>query len=343
LKSLEFEYECGEFETSTDKKVSFIRVSNFTDVLVQSVKELKESGQLIHQSNIPDNVLWTLFTGDKGGKSTKLLLQILNCKEQHSVMSACLLAIFEGDKDSYECLEKVFKPIIDEAIKVLSYISNLSIHVELPKCHREPQNQVEVNVIDYIDVKGIENWPKNLTRLNSQNVHYSKKCSLCKKQINLTAKIPSNSSETIELDCNYSKAVEAPTAEAAPPTEASEDTCITQCWISLGGDWEFLARFLGLTGPNGTNFCNFCHVQIKDLPKGKPHTPTPLRNYSQTCEHFTVRTFESISSDNRRFVDAGASKPKVKQLTIVSSHLSSKQQDQLLSQCPVCLFICPLV
>ena len=122
MKSLEFEYECGEFETSTDKKVSFIRVSNFTDVLVQSVKELKESCQLIHQSNIPDNVLWTLFTGDKGGKSTKLLLQILNCKEQHSVMSAHLLAIFEGDKDNYECLEKVFKPIIDEAIKVLSDI-----------------------------------------------------------------------------------------------------------------------------------------------------------------------------------------------------------------------------
>ena len=122
MKSVELEYECGEFETSTDKKVSFIRVSNFTDVLVQSVKELKESCQLIHQSNIPDNVLWTLFTGDKGGKSTKLLLQILNCKEQHSVMSAHLLAIFEGDKDNYECLEKVFKPIIDEAIKVLSDI-----------------------------------------------------------------------------------------------------------------------------------------------------------------------------------------------------------------------------
>ena len=131
MKSLEFEYECGEFETSTDKKVSLIRVSNFTDVLVQSVKELKESCQLIHQSNIPDNVLWTLFTGDKGGKSTKLLFQILNCKEQHSVMSAHLLAIFEGDKDNFECLEKVFKPIIDEAIKVLSGISKLNIHVDI--------------------------------------------------------------------------------------------------------------------------------------------------------------------------------------------------------------------
>lgn len=308
MKSLEFEYECGEFVTSSEKKVSFIRVSNFTDVLTQTVEELKQSRHLISHSNIPDNVLWTLFTGDKGGKSTKLLLQILNCKEQHSVHCARLLAIFEGDKDSYECLEKVFKPIIDEAIQVLSDLPALNIHVQLPKSNRKPQNQTDIT--ENINVKGTENWPNELTRMNPGNVHFSENCFLCKKQVSLAVKIPKNERETIEIDHTYSKIKEASTSGPTPTSEAT-DVCLSQCWISLGGDWEFLARFLGLTGPNGTCFCNFCHVQLKDVPRGKPHTPSTLPKYSQSCEQFTVRTFESISSDNRRFVDAGANKAKV--------------------------------
>ena len=51
------------------------------------------------------------------------------------------------------------------------------------------------------------------------------------------------------------------------------ECCISNYWLSLEGDWEFIAKFLGLSGPNGTYFCNFCHPTIKDLEKGKPHTP----------------------------------------------------------------------
>ena len=51
------------------------------------------------------------------------------------------------------------------------------------------------------------------------------------------------------------------------------ECCISKCWLSLEGDWEFIARLLGLTGPNGMYFCNYCHATIKDLEKGKPHTP----------------------------------------------------------------------
>lgn len=38
-------------------------------------------------------------TGDKGGSSTKLLVQILNSTKQHSVKSSKLLAFFEGCPD----------------------------------------------------------------------------------------------------------------------------------------------------------------------------------------------------------------------------------------------------
>ena len=41
---------------------------------------------------------------------------------------------------------------------------------------------------------------------------------------------------------------------------------------------------MGLTGPNGTFFCNFCHAQLKDLEKGKPHTPWLLQQCAQARE-----------------------------------------------------------
>ena len=44
LKSMEFEYECGNFESSNEKKVSFVRVANVSDVVKKSVTQLNESG-----------------------------------------------------------------------------------------------------------------------------------------------------------------------------------------------------------------------------------------------------------------------------------------------------------
>ena len=96
--------------------------------------QLNESGALDKKGNIPDNVLWVLLSGDKGGKSTKLLLQFLNCNDPHSVHTARLLEIFEGDKDNYECIEKVFGPVINETKKVLSNISKLNLKMNLTRC-----------------------------------------------------------------------------------------------------------------------------------------------------------------------------------------------------------------
>ena len=127
LKFMEFEYDCGNFESSTGKKVSFVRVADVSDVVKKSVNQLNVSGLFVEKSNIPNNLLWVLLTGDKGGKSTKLLLQFLNCKEQHSIHTARLLAIYEGDKDKYECIQKVYGPVIEETMKVLSNIIELDL------------------------------------------------------------------------------------------------------------------------------------------------------------------------------------------------------------------------
>lgn len=291
LKSMEFEYECGNFESSNGKKVSFVRVANVSDVVKKSVSQLSESGYLAEKCNIPKNLLWVLLTGDKGGKSTKLLLQFLNCKEQHSIHTARLLAIYEGDKDNYECMQKVFGPVIEETMKVLSNITELDLKVDLTKNPMSPSQQPN------FDIRGMGNWPHELQELfrNCQNEYRSQRCLLCQK----TTHFQSHSSN----------------CDANNPSSAK--CTISEFWLSLGGDWEFIARLLGLTGPNGTFFCNFCHAQLKDLEKGKPHTPWLLQHGATASDthtkKFPVRSFESILSDNNRFVKGGSVKSKANQ------------------------------
>lgn len=289
MKSLEFQYECGNFESSSGKKVSFVRVTNISDVITKTVAQLNESGLLLKKSNIPENVLWALLSGDKGGKSTKLLLQFLNCKEQHSVRTARLLAIFEGDKDNYECIKEVFGPVIEATQKVLANVSELNLKVNLPKC---ASGCTKANENQVFEIKGMQNWPMELRQLiqKPQSDHCSEHCLYCKKLTGSTCKTSTlQSGDGTKMEC-----------------------CISKCWLSLGGDWEFLARLLGLTGPNGTYFCNYCHATIKDLEKGKPHTPWILNSTSNGhhLTQFSPRTFESMSSDNRDFVNGGSVKAK---------------------------------
>ena len=83
-----------------------------------------------------------------------MLLKFLNCKEQHSVRTARLLAIFEGDKDNYKCIKaQVFGPVIEATQNVLANVSELNLKVDLPKCAgtctKANENQV-------FEIKGID-------------------------------------------------------------------------------------------------------------------------------------------------------------------------------------------
>ena len=57
LKSLEFHNKCRNFESSCEKKVSFVQVTNMSDVITKTVAQLNEGGLLKKKSNIPENVL----------------------------------------------------------------------------------------------------------------------------------------------------------------------------------------------------------------------------------------------------------------------------------------------
>ena len=142
--------------------MSFVRVTNISVVITKTVAQLNESGLLMKKSNIPGNVLWALLSGDNGGKSTKLLLQFLNCKEQHSVCTARLLAILEGDKDNYECIKEVFGPVIEATQKVFTNVSELNLKVYLPKC---ASTCTKANVNQVVEIRGMQNWPIEPTQL----------------------------------------------------------------------------------------------------------------------------------------------------------------------------------
>ena len=62
---MKFEYECGNFKSSSSKTVSFLRVVNIADVIKKSVHTLNASGLLVKKSNVKDKVLWILLSSDK--------------------------------------------------------------------------------------------------------------------------------------------------------------------------------------------------------------------------------------------------------------------------------------
>ena len=330
MKGLEFEYECGTFKRTSnnseeEKTISFLRATNVSEVVKQTVKELSNNGHLQHQSNVPDNVLWVLLTGDKGSRSTKLLLQVLNTREQHSIQAARLLAIFEGDKDNYECLNEVFKPVIDQVVEAASNIAKLKIKVNLTGVQEQPQYPHD-ECAENIQVKGAEGWSKEMLKLDPENHYSSSRCKLCRAGVCTAVKLPASAVEKIQLDHSYASLCTTATSyhqscctktDDQPATSSptkQENQGVDECWLSLGGDWEFIARLLGLTGPNGSHFCNFCLCKISNVVKGEPHTPTPLKKYeglSSQPKQFQERTFESIYRNNQTFVADGSVKSKV--------------------------------
>ena len=68
-----------------------------------------------------------LFCGNKGDNSTKLLLQFNNVEKKQSLKTAKLLGVFEGAKETRECIEKVFGPILSNVLGLLDNIASLKL------------------------------------------------------------------------------------------------------------------------------------------------------------------------------------------------------------------------
>ena len=91
-----------------------------------------------------------------------------------------------------------------------------------------------------------------------------------------------------------------------PETTTQQSTETNSCYVTAAGDWLSEATLLGLTGPKGRQFCNFCTATLSTLVKGKPQSPAILPHYRDKVppEHAVqvdVRTSATIKADNKRF------------------------------------------
>lgn len=116
--------------------------------------------------------------------------------------------------------------------------------------------------------------------------------------------------------CNSSSCCSSP-GYTSSRTE-SECTCQSTTFQSgeliLAGDWEYLAKILGYTGPNGVHFCPFCLCKISDMPKGVPHAPIIFHRYKHeniSGRTFSSRTFQGMENDQQAFIYSGQSRTYV--------------------------------
>ena len=124
-------------------------------------------------------------------------------------------------------------------------------------------------------------------------------CSLCRMNADdQVRKYSGYSSSFVEDDCHCSSTY--------------QHVNVVYC-----GDWEWLARILGLSGPNGTYFCPFCYVKLDDLQSGKPHSPLIFEKYKHLLNNedktnFVARMLEELVYHNEEFLKSGMSRDDVK-------------------------------
>ena len=279
-EELSFDYECGSFDDDDKKAIQFLRVTNIPTVLQKTVNTLKMQGKLQYLPCCKPGELRLLIQIDKGGGSTKLVLQILNCSHRHSTRTARLLAFFQGD-ETYSNMHTVFVPVISSLFAVAAQIENLCLPAPSIPTTTLPANRSkkrESSTFQKLKNLGIASPEENTT--------ISEDCRLCR----------SHGQRRI--------------------TTSSKPEQVDSCTVTVGGDWISQSTILGLTGPKGKHFCNFCLATLSDLKKGIPQTPLILPRYGKhqaVAQTFNLRTFEDMSSDYDRYVAAGSCKANASQ------------------------------
>ena len=213
------------------------------------VDELTQNNELKTAENLDSNTLYTSFIGDKGGSSTKLLLQLLNTNNltTHSNRYAKMIGIYEGDKETRECIEAVFGSLVNEIQETCKNIQ--SFHLKTYKVCPKRFN-VNRSSEECLLVPGASQCPPQITKLDKNNVYVSKDCNLCKRTSTSDFKYPSSLEKENVCGCEFS-----------------------DCILVLGGDWMWIAVVLGYTGPKGVHLCKDRLFTLSALQKGMTHTP----------------------------------------------------------------------
>ena len=103
---------------SMGEKSQFITVIFVKDLIqyISSIVEDLEKQKKLQFENFDDN-LWLLFSGDKGGKRTKVHFEVINCSNAGSIYNVHIFAMYKGS-DSHSKMALVL-PKFFEAIERL--------------------------------------------------------------------------------------------------------------------------------------------------------------------------------------------------------------------------------
>ena len=124
---------------------------------------------------------------------------------QHSTPFTKLIGIFEGDKDSWECVEAIFDHLIRSVQENCNRIKSLHLrcHQNFNYTHQSTESNSahssnptnDCQSTSSFNVNGPENLPFCLTQLDNTNVYISSNCKHCQSLQSSTA-IRDNSSFT---------------------------------------------------------------------------------------------------------------------------------------------------
>ena len=226
LGTLEMAFEAGIYTTSGEdpNDVSFVRITDVNVVLRKMIDELVSSKLFTSLPNTPNQELYLLLSRDKGGNSTKLMLQILNTKSSQSVRTAKLIEIFKGEKDNHEFVEAIFGSVIKEIQEFAHKIE--SFHLKCPFSLYSNLSSTstgkESTRTEFLNLNATSNIPDQLGKLDNENMYASPDCVLCNHD--------HNSSRDDANSHNAPMSTEAPTTET---TEESNE--FNQCLLVLGG------------------------------------------------------------------------------------------------------------
>ena len=122
--------------------LNIVLIVDVKHAIMQFVEaELLESDSLETPGNINNNTLYISLSGVKGGISTKLLLQVLDTKDSiiRSNRAAKMIGIYEGDKESRECIDAIFFGLINDIQDVCENIKE--VHLRSHRNCPETSNQ----------------------------------------------------------------------------------------------------------------------------------------------------------------------------------------------------------
>ena len=183
--TLEMPCETSTYVTSESKTVHFARVLKLYYPL-WFVNELLTCVSLSAPQNIPDNMLYVMMAGDKSSSSTKILLQVLSVKSESQHSTHFTNGIFEGDEDSWECVEVIFGHLIRSVQENCNRIKSLHLkcHENLNYTHQSTENNSahssnpsnDCQSTSSFNVNGSQNLSSCLTQLDNTNVYISSNC-----------------------------------------------------------------------------------------------------------------------------------------------------------------------